>query len=80
MTQQVERAPIPMIGILPNDDERLRKVIMTNIKKDTTQQELKSWLVEKTGKAVNFGDLERGFYKIRFVTFTGYVKVNLLVC
>jgi len=40
-----------MIGILPNDDERLRKVIMTNIKKDTTPEEIKSCLVEKTGIA-----------------------------
>jgi len=51
MYQQEARAPIPTIGILSNDDERLHKVIMTNLKKDTTQEELKSFLVEKTGIA-----------------------------
>lgn len=52
MYEQQTQCLIPTIGILPNDDERLRTVMMTNITRDTTLPELKSWLVEKTGIAV----------------------------
>jgi len=36
-----------MVGILPNDDERLHKVIMSNITKTTTEEQVKEFLKEK---------------------------------
>lgn len=51
MTQKTTKEPLPIVGILPNDDDRLHKVVMTNLKKDTTKEELQAWLTENTGVA-----------------------------
>lgn len=51
MGAREERAPLPTIGILANDDERLRKVTMFNLMQDTTNEELKAWIIQTTGIA-----------------------------
>lgn len=47
-TQEAPAAPVKGPGILTNDDPLLHKVVMTNILRGTTVEELKAWLVEKT--------------------------------
>merc|ERR1712025_504272 len=46
---------IPTTGILQHEDERLRKVMLTNVKKEVNLQDIKTYLVEKTG--ISFGNI-----------------------
>jgi len=47
-SQEAPAAPVKGPGILGNDDPLLHKVVMTNILRGTSVEELKAWLVEKT--------------------------------
>jgi len=50
MTEEAAKTVVPVpTSFLANEDPHLHKVVVTNLKKGTTAEQLKAWIIEKSG-------------------------------